>query len=260
MKRSLQLQSFGLLLVAVLLLLCGCSIPTTTAKKARDVPHPHQGLLKPHEPGPFASLSLKAKDEATLAKGNSVMKQDEISKKGSDGGGAICVQDVQAPTDAVWNQILRMDDYKGKVGKVLECKNYFVKKNKDGSITMKTKQRLGILPGYSYENYYDHTYYPEKGSLVWRMDYEKNSDFDDVAGHWHIAQHPSNPEWTRVYYACDIKMRVSPPGPILNFISKSALKQATAWVKKESEKAPTNQIPTGFESKNAKKQAKPASE
>jgi hypothetical protein len=54
---------------------------------------------------------------------------------------------------------------------------------------------------------------------------------------------------TRVFYACDIALRTSPPGPILNYISKSALKQATSWVKKESESEPDNVIPKEFASK-----------
>jgi len=87
-----------------------------------------------------------------------------------------------------------------------------------------------------YESYYDHTYYPKKDSMTWKLDYEKTSDFDDVSGHWHVEDHPSTPGKTRVFYACDIKLMGSVPGPILNYISKSALKQATGWVKKESEK------------------------
>ena len=55
-----------------------------------------------------------------------------------------------------------------------------------------------------------------------------------------------------MFYACDIKTRGSVPGPVLNFISKSALKQATSWVKKESEAAPNSQIPDQFASDKAK--------
>lgn len=55
-----------------------------------------------------------------------------------------------------------------------------------------------------------------------------------------------------MFYACDIKTRGSVPGPVLNFISKSALKQATSWVKKESEAAPNAQIPSQFAGDEAK--------
>ena len=51
---------------------------------------------------------------------------------------------------------------------------------------------------------------------------------------------------SRVFYACDIKLSSPVPGPVLNWISKSALKQATAWVKKESELDPTAIIPADY--------------
>ena len=38
----------------------------------------------------------------------------------------------------------------------------------------------------------------------------------------------------------------SVPGPVLNFVSKSALRQATAWVKKESELKPEAKFPSEF--------------
>jgi hypothetical protein len=86
-----------------------------------------------------------------------------------------------------------------------------------------------------YESYYDHSYYSDRSSLTWRLDYDRTSDFQDVSGHWHVEPHPTLPRASRVFYACDIKLQGSVPGPILNYISKAALKQATGWVKKESE-------------------------
>jgi hypothetical protein len=52
---------------------------------------------------------------------------------------------------------------------------------------------FAIPSALQYENYYDHTYEPKKDSLVWRLDYNKKSDFDDVSGHWHLEDHPSRP-------------------------------------------------------------------
>lgn len=104
---------------------------------------------------------------------------------------SICVQDVTAPKEAVWNQILDLNSYVGKVDRLKTCKNYYVKKNPDGTTTIKTKFITGVLPGYSYEFYCDHTYAPEKDSLIWSLDYEKTSDFNDVAGHWHLENHPN---------------------------------------------------------------------
>jgi len=82
--------------------------------------------------------------------------------------------------------------------------------------------------------------------LIWSLDYDKLSDFGDVAGHWHLENHPSKPGCTRVFYACDLKLKNSVPGPVMNFLSKTALKTATGWVKKESEAKPEAEIPGEF--------------
>lgn len=83
--------------------------------------------------------------------------------------------------------------------------------------------------------------------MTWTLDYEKTSDFDDVSGHWHLEDHPQKPQCTRVFYACDIKLKGAVPKPVVNFISKSALKAATGWVKKESEKNHMVTLPSGFD-------------
>lgn len=82
--------------------------------------------------------------------------------------------------------------------------------------------------------------------MTWSLDYDKTNDFDDVAGHWHVEDHPSKPGCSRVFYACDIKFKNALPGPIVNFLQKTALKQATAWVKKESELNSDADIPKAF--------------
>ena len=58
------------------------------------------------------------------------------------------VQDVKAPKSAVWNQILDLQSYVGKVDRVRECENYHVKKNDDGRWNIKTKMVVSVLPGY----------------------------------------------------------------------------------------------------------------
>jgi hypothetical protein len=131
----------------VLLILVVLSL-TSEAKKNRDLPHSHSGILSPYEPGPFLDLKLDSSDEKQLADGKPVMKQT-VAKDGELGGGAICVQDINAPKEAVWGQILDLDGYKGKVPKVNEAKNYFVRENPDGTTTVKTKMALGIIPGYA---------------------------------------------------------------------------------------------------------------
>lgn len=108
-------------------------------------------------------------------------------------------------------------------------------------------------PRTQFTSFYDHTYSPEKDSMTWRLDYDKTSDFDDVSGHWHLESHPSKPNCTRVFYACDIKLKGAVPGPVVNFVSKSALKAATGWVKKESESHASETLDLAFVDKSKMK-------
>jgi len=122
---------------------------TVVAKKDRNQPQGHHGYLTAYKPGPFAA-SLSKSDEKLLASGKPVMKQTMPSKDDPEaGGGAICVQDVEAPVPAVWNQILDLGSYKGKVPKVISSKNYVNKRNPDGTNTIKTRLVIGVMPGYS---------------------------------------------------------------------------------------------------------------
>ena len=123
--------------------------PWAVAKKDRNQPHGHFGILAPYKPGPF-STQLSKSDEKLLASGKPVMKQTMPSKDDPEaGGGALCVQDVDAPKAAVWNQILDLGAYKGKVPKIIASKNYVNKRNPDGTNNIKTRLVIGVMPGYS---------------------------------------------------------------------------------------------------------------
>lgn len=238
-------------LLPLLLLLLTLYSQTTTVVSARglnrNAPHGHDGKLAPYTPGPFSILQLSPSDESLLSKGKPVMKQIPYpAEEEKEGGRAICVQDVDAPKPAVWNQILGLDQYVGKVSKLKECKNYFVGARDDGTVQIKTKMVIGVLPGYKYENYYNHHYTPSDDSMTWQLDYDKTSDFDDVSGHWHVEDHPKKAGACRVFYACDVAFKQSLPGPVMNFVSKSALKQATGWVKRESEGKRDGVVPEEF--------------
>ena len=127
-----------------------CPTRVVSAKSIdRNAPHGHRGVLSAYKPGPFET-KLDKKDEKDLEKGNPVMKQLPADDGDENGGKAICIQDVAAPKRAVWNQILDLDNYKGKVSKLKECKNYFLKVNPtEGTVNIKTKMVIGVMPGYA---------------------------------------------------------------------------------------------------------------
>jgi hypothetical protein len=143
----------SLFTVSSLLVVCLVSswtgLSSVSARVDRNAGHPHRGAVPPYTPGPFKTLSLSKADLKELANGKAVMKQIPAEGGSGLGGRAICVQDVEAPKKAVWNQILDLNSYKGKVSKLKECKNYDITKNRDGSTTIKTKMVIGVVPGYS---------------------------------------------------------------------------------------------------------------
>ena len=88
-------------------------------------------------------MTLKDSDGEKLTGGKAVMKEEQdVASDGVKGGsgGAICAQDIEAPKEAVWNQILRLGEYAKKVPKVVELKNYKVKQD--------DKQNILILKMY----------------------------------------------------------------------------------------------------------------
>ena len=67
-------------------------------------------------------------------------------------------------------------------------------------------------------------------------DYTKESDFDDSCGYWYCIPHPDDPEEkTRLFYSVQVSMFDWVPAFVVDFMSKKALTDATAWVKKFSE-------------------------
>lgn len=79
------------------------------------------------------------------------------------------------------------------------------------------------------------TFNPRFNTFTWTLDYSRNSDFDDNVGHWQVMKHPSKNGWSRVLYSCQVKLFSWVPGIVVNFLTKSALIEATTWVKKASE-------------------------
>ena len=142
-NNALKISQF---LVALLLLIQ--DLRPCFAKKDRNRPHIHNGVLPEYAPGPFSDLVLQKKDEEDLLQGRSVMKQLPSPTGVAKEGRAICVQDVEASREAVWSQILDLNSYVGKVDKLKECKNYFMKRNPDGTTAIKTKFVVSVLPGY----------------------------------------------------------------------------------------------------------------
>ena len=179
-------------------------------------------------------MSLTSADHSKLDSGEMITKQTKDASGAS--GRAIAIQNVHAPPNLIWKQLLDFNAYPKKVDKLTECGIYSeAKKGVDGSKQIKARFLVKAAPGFGFEYYCDHHYSASKKSLTWTLDYSRDNDFDDVAGHWYVAQHPSKPDWSTLYYSADLALKGYVPGFVMNILTSTALKSAVGWVKKYSE-------------------------
>ena len=204
-----------------------------------NAPHPHRGISEPFRPGP-PNYKLKKKDQCDLREGKCVQEQISIGK----GGRGLVIQDVHAPPEVVWSRILDFPGYTKMVPKVTICENYSVSKEfpdpKEKFALCKnifTRMRLTVI-GFHMEYFIHHKYYPNLNTVVWTLDYDKESDLEESVGYWHVIDHPDEdrPHWSRVYYSIDMKTKGYMPSFVKKYVTNKALTEATAWVKRESEK------------------------
>ena len=167
-------------------------------------------------------------------------KQTQVMS--GDSGRGLVVQDVDAPTEIVWDRILDYDNYANMVPKTVESKNYKVVEHKPTKANnflereIYTRMKVGF-PMLKLEFFVRHfLHIQHHKSLTWTLDYAKESDFDDSCGYWYCIPHPDDPVGrTRLYYSVQVSMFDWVPAFVVDFMSKKALTDATAWVKKYSE-------------------------
>mmetsp|Transcript_9667 Transcript_9667/g.20292 ORF Transcript_9667/g.20292 Transcript_9667/m.20292 type:complete len:346 (+) Transcript_9667:40-1077(+) len=200
-------------------------------------PHSHTGKVEPFQPGD-PKVKLDGKALRILKDGKPY--QTQVQTK--DSGRGLVVQDVDAPTNIVWDRILDYDNYANMVPKTVDSKNYNIiphKPSKSNNFLEKeifTRMKVGF-PMLKLEFFVRHfLYIQHHKSLTWTLDYTKESDFDDSCGYWYIIPHPDDPEGkTRLYYSVQVSMFDWVPKFVVDFMSSKALTDATAWVKKYSE-------------------------
>jgi len=215
------------LFTAVLVL--GCTVffaagPTWAADP--DQPHPHQGILVPYEPGPF-HIELNDKQREKLATGKIVHM---TIRKEDKAGTGIGVVDIATSPDIVWSRIMSFDHYAEWIKPVKFCSIYA----QSGDTTRTHTQVKGFL--YKYEYFLINVFWPEYDLLLWTMDYDRKSDFDDCVGAWFVERHPSKEGWSRAWFSNDLKLNSPIAGFLMNSIKKKGIKDAVSWVKRESEK------------------------
>jgi ribosome-associated toxin RatA of RatAB toxin-antitoxin module len=190
-----------------------------------NTPHPHQGIVTPFRGKP-AVPALAPEELATLQSGGQVLKTIQMD----EGGRGLAIQDIQADPARIWGRILDYGAYPRMVSGVYECGVY----QKAGE-HVKARFVIGKM-GIKYEYYIDHIVHTDQGYLTWTLDYSRTSDLDESVGFWRVEPAPDHPGYTRVYYSVDVRVS-GVPAWIENMLAKQGLKDATEWVKRESEAA-----------------------
>jgi hypothetical protein len=203
-----------------------------------SAPHPHQGVVKPFSGGD-PGVKLDGKALRTLQTGLPYSTQIQ---SGTNGRGLV-VQDVKAPVNVVWGRILDFNSYNKMVPKTAESSIYKQEKLRHGQERIWVRMKVGF-PMLKLQFFINHLHDPAKNSLTWTLDYSQKSDLDDSVGFWYVIPHPDNPaNWTRVYYSVEVSMFSWVPKFVVEFMSKQALTDATAWVKRQSELAASKVSP-----------------
>ena len=213
------------------LLLSAAALPAASLADtafAGDVakPHPHQGVLPAFSGAPPVP-TLSDADLALLAEGKAVLKQT----KTDTGGRGTAVQHVQATPEQIWAKITSYASYPQWVDGVYECEVYG---RSPGEYLVRFV--IGAM-GIKVEYFVRHAFRPESGYMTWALDYTRQSDLDDSVGFWRVEPVAALPGVTRVYYSVQVKLSGWVPGFVEDMLANSGLTKATAWVKRESERA-----------------------
>ena len=192
-----------------------------------EVPrHEHNGVLTPYLGEP-PTVELTAKDKKKLAKEKPVYKKIDV--EGARRG--IAVFRVNASSEIIWSVIKDFESYPLWIEDVKKTTIY---KQEGGNIYV----RFDSKNRYSGKiHWYIHHDYPveDRNWGTWRMDYNYQSDLDDSVGFWRVLPVEDSEGQYDVIYSADLKLKQRVPSFVTSLIMKSGLKDATQWVKQQSE-------------------------
>jgi len=228
----MRLALMLLLIVPSILILSDWSLPALPAAHGAEwTPHPHKGVIKRLPFSGNLNLKLSAKAIKLVDRGSLWMETKEVKEIGT----GVAVSDIAAPPAVVFDQVSDLNHYVGKVPLLKKLKIYETRKW-GGTITQKAEYLVRPAPGFGYTYYVEHHANRDKRILLFFLDYDRKSDFDDLQGKWYVEAHPTKEGWSRVYYQCDLKLPGYIPKLIKTVLTKQGLSSAVGWVKKESEK------------------------
>lgn len=185
---------------------------------------------------PFLGAPPKAQFSATEITSLNSNKQIYKTLITQNGEQTVIVFLVNAPEQDVWETIKNYPKYKNWIKQVKQSTIY---KNEDSKIYVKFKISHWLLGKYQY--YIQHHFaWPQESWATWALDESYDSDFLSSIGFWRtypVTQTTGHEtEQTYVVYSANLLLKKRKSKIIRNRAIKSSLKQASAWVKKYTEK------------------------
>ena len=191
-----------------------------------STPHSHDGILQPYDGAP-PEVALTELEQRRLRSGEPVYKRVE----GSESDQSAALFRVDAPVGIVWSVISNFACYPQWVDGLAEAEIY----RREGSdVFIRFRIEHGLAGSYTY--YVHHTFATGQGRwTTWKLDYGRQSDFDDSVGFWRVRPATDNPQHTYVTYSAALRLKGWLPGLFESLLANNGLKQATSWVKLQSE-------------------------
>ncbi len=134
--------------------------------------------------------------------------------------------DVAASQKTIWEVITSFQDYPEWI-KEISATEIYISEERDILVDFTLSVYMVDV-----QYYIKHDYQPNKGTMTWTLDYNRQSDLDDSEGYWLVYPSPADTAKTRVEYS--IHLRIGPT--ILSFIetilADKGIKNATNWEKR----------------------------
>jgi ribosome-associated toxin RatA of RatAB toxin-antitoxin module len=197
--------------------------PPAVAASA-DESHSHRGLLTPITSSP-TPVALTAAERASLEAGKHV----ERHTKADGGGSGVAIQYINASPEVIWQTILSYHRYKDWVKNVVKCTVY-KREGDDLYVDMQTS-----VFGFKSQVFTKNIIRKTEGYMAWTLDYDRKSDVSDLVGYWRVEPVEGLDGVTKLEHSNSIKLK-GVPGFLVNYMTRDALSEGTAWVKREAEK------------------------
>jgi hypothetical protein len=208
--------------IALVIMLCRID----TVSQAQGERQTYDGLLPPYAGAP-PLLPLSPDETKKLVQGDMIFRPFRTARARR----FALIFRVNAPPHIIWSVITDFNSYPTWIKRVKEIEVY--KKEKD-DIYVRFRIDHWLFGSFTYHVHH-HFPWRQQGWGTWKLDDTKRSDFKAVVGFWRVLPAADEPNQSVVFYSCDIRFKKRKLPFMRNMAIKSSLKQASQWVKEQSE-------------------------